>query len=313
MPSAHEVKRLKDLVDKWVCLHRGGENKDHLQTKIDVLERALEILRFELKHRENKLPLDRFIQGELFVDGGALHYAFAEKLENLGSGTAPIRLQPNLLMFLMLYHRHAYSVYDIIGNFVERIRPDLGILDFKKTKTGVTRCFTNTRFAANVLRDYGFLKFTQREAYKTWVLSLPGFLVASKVFEEKTWDIPGILPNDWPFDLHPAILSAHEGLETYDQFVVRLATVCEPDVLVFMSFKKVLQEAYALLQEYWRMINREDLSRPERRRRSLALAKQIEDAPQIEAFYQEFSMCLKIEDLIKSVKAAEGGSKPVLE
>ena len=94
-------------------------------------------------------------------------------------------------MYLLYRHNNKeQKVYDIIENFIKLIWNQLKLLDFEKTKTGVMRCFTNTRFSANKLREYGMLKFTKHEAYKTWVLSFTGIMVASKFLKDGEWGKP---------------------------------------------------------------------------------------------------------------------------
>ena len=267
---------------------------------LDVLERIIEVLRFKYKCRENNLEFENFIQGKILVRDDVLNYYAPAKYYDLGSGTAPIRLQPNLLVFLLLYHRQSIRVYDIIDNFIERIWDNLSPVDFKKTRTGVTRCFTNTRFAANTLRGYGFLKFTHKEAYKTWVLSLPGFLVASKLLENNNWSIPEFQDSS-KIGLHSDLLTAWDGLQTYDEFVGRLGKVCKPNVKVFVTFEGVLKKAHVLLTKYWAIIKNQELTKTQRKQASLKLLAELEDNPQIEDFYKEFSMCLNVDMLIKSV------------
>lgn len=172
-------------------------------------------------------------------------------------------------------------------------------MDFKKTRTGVLRCFTNTRFAALTLRDYGLLRFTKKEAYKTWVLSLPGILVASKGMEEKNWDIPAF-KRELYFDLHSDIRNAFNELKTYDKFVQRLASVCKPDTKIFYDFKEGSKRAYSLMADYWQILQDSSISIIERKKKSTAKLKQIEHDPEIRAFFDEFSSCLKVGDLLST-------------
>jgi hypothetical protein len=109
--------------------------------KIDIIERLLELLRREQKHFENRVSFERFIQGSICVDADCLHYYFPVKTQLMHSGTPPIRLQTKLLLFLLLHHRSAYRIFDIIDTFIRTIWEQLEPLDFKKTRTGVTRCF----------------------------------------------------------------------------------------------------------------------------------------------------------------------------
>ena len=93
----------------------------------------------------------------------------------------------------------------------------------------MTRCFTNTRFAAKVLRAHGLLKFTHREAFKTWELSLPGFLVAAEIFhkrskEEVHWSIPSH-NKEHNFEVLEEIRTGCDGIKTYDKFVHCLESI----------------------------------------------------------------------------------------
>ncbi len=133
-----------------------------LSTKLDVIERVLEMLRIEKKQLNNHLAFSDFIQGNLEFKNNQIHFTPPLKPRTRGFGTRPVHLQPKLLIYLLFRHgKSDNQVYDIINNFVRVIWDDLVELDFEKTKTGVFRCFTNTRFAANTLRDYGLLKFTR--------------------------------------------------------------------------------------------------------------------------------------------------------
>jgi hypothetical protein len=210
-------------------------------------------------------------------------------------------------MFLLINHRAGLPVYDIINNFIGQVRPALTVLDFKKTRTGVTRCFTNTRFAAHTLRDYGFLKFTRREAYKTWVLSLPGFVVASAVYESRNWAVP-LLPKDMNFELHHDIRNAWAELSNYELFVQRLARICQPNIPLFKSFAKFLNRAYDHLAKYWKTIRNPSLTQHERRRLSFAIIKTLESDPDTDKFCAEFSTCIQIEDVIS--KNGPGNKPP---
>jgi hypothetical protein len=277
------------------------KSPDDITLSIDLIERILELLRFEQKHFENRLDFERFVQGSILIDDEGLHYSFPQKTISLGSGTPSIRLQTRLLMFLLLHHGSTSQIFDIIDNFVRNIWDQLNFLDFKKTRTGATRCFTNTRFASNTLRDYGFIKFTDKEAYKTWVLSLPGFLVASKVVNDKNWVLPEFT-KVYKSDLHPDIHLAYEELKTYDQFVERLAAVCKPDVSVFKTFGPILNKAYDYLEQYWKALKDETLTIKARKKKSLELLARLEKEPTIEEFYNEFSACINIDNLLKTLK-----------
>jgi hypothetical protein len=302
-PSDLNFEKLKRLISKWVYIEGDPPARENFQDKLDILERAIESLRIKYKCIENRLPLEIFIQGYIRAEQNTLRYYFPTKHDSLGSGTPPIRLQPKLLLFLLIYHRQSYQIYDIISKFIDKAWDQFVFLDFKKTKTGVTRCFTNTRFAAHTLRDYGLFRYTRKEAYKTWVLSLPGFLVASKVLEGYTglWDILEI-KKEKNFDLHQDIRKAWDYLQTYDELVERLAYICEPNTQVFDSFEDVLKRAHSLLKDYWRVIQDGTKSIKERKRISFQLIEQLEMMPNIDRFYEELSKCINVDRLISELE-----------
>ncbi len=274
------------------------DESNGLKEKIDLIDRTLEMLRIETRHMENRLKFEDFIQGSARIVGNTLHYTEPEKRINMGSGTAPLRLQSKLLLFLLYRHnQRGLKVYDIIDGFIKAIWDSLDILDFKKTKTGVTRCFTNTRFAANTLRAYGLLEFTKREAYKTWVLSLPGCLVASKLMESPSWNVPYI-DKKWDFDLHPDIRIAFQELKSYDFFVQRMASICTANAQVFNEEKEGAKRAYTLLRRYSKILHDDSLAKQERKKHCSGLLKRVEQEPEIRRFYEEFLRCLKAGDLL---------------
>ena len=294
---------LEKFIEKWIEPHGYAAKPSPLALKIDLMEHALGLLRIKYQHFESRVTFEDFIQGRIAADIGGLHFSAPGNKHDIGSGTSAIRLQPKLLLHLLIYHRSQYQVYDIISSYIDKIFSQLRLEDFKRTKTGVYRCFTNTRFAANTLRSYGFLKKTKKEAYKTWVLSLSGFLVAGKLVKDKSWQIPEHRQN-WDHDLHPDILQASQQLQTYDQFFDVLSSICEPNKDLFSTFEGVLKKAHGMLKVYWRAINSRDLTQDERREKSLMLLRQIEIIPELELFYAQFSDCLRGEGLLEPLGAA---------
>lgn len=300
IPEDLNLSEVENAVRGLVGLERATTEKGSVRHRIDVLERALELLRIRHRHLANEVPFEEFIQGSLHADQGVLHYTPPERRENLGYGTRPARLQANLLLFLLLHHGRLYHVHDIISGFIDMIWDELDVLDFKRTQTGVIRCFTNTRFAANVLRKYGFLKFTRREAYKTWVLSLPGFLVASNVLDRKPWELPEDGLKD-KFELHRDIYDARLELREFDDFVALLERVCRPNVDVFSTFAGVLRRAHVSLRQYWHVLEDQTLTQRERRLESMRRLGALEASPGMDDFYNEFSRCIDVDRLLRDL------------
>jgi len=67
-PSNLNFEELKQLIEGWVCIEGDPPERENLQDKLDILERALESLRIECRCIENQLPLEIFIQGHARKD-----------------------------------------------------------------------------------------------------------------------------------------------------------------------------------------------------------------------------------------------------
>ena len=300
--DGQELDEALALIEKLVQVDQYRPADQMGELKLDVLERTIELIRIKRKCLRNGLPLEEFIQGNILNNETSIRYISPERIDSLGSGTTPIHLQPKLLLFLLLYHRENYRVLDIIERFIEKVWDSLKTVDFKRTETGVLRCYTNTRFSANTLREYGLLKFTKKEAYKTWILSLPGFLVASLVLEKykEDWQVPRVerLHN---YDLHNDILAAKEQLETYDDYVGCLARICEPNLDLYKTFGPVLKRAYSLLNDYWEVMRDHKLNIADRQKASMALINKIDQIPDSAQFYSELSKSINLERVLSDV------------
>jgi hypothetical protein len=304
MMHTKDREALEALIDQWVKAE-GFAQKPEIDVKIAVLSFALEQLKHERRAPEGLVEFEEFTQCQVFPDTTKLVVSAPKSIKQVGTGKAAIQLEAPLLLFLLLHHRERFPVYDIIRLFIEKIRDELDYVDFKKTRTGVTRCFTNTRFAAKVLRAYGLLKFTEREAYKTWELSLTGFLVAADIFQTRCasktpWGVPSH-KKEFNYDLLLEIRQAWDAIQCYDQFVQRLASLCKPDAEVFTAFKPALQKAYALLSGYWTTLSNPNLSQVKRQKASMEYVKQLEEEGITDEFYYEFAQCLQINELLAKI------------
>lgn len=298
-------KDFESLVDQLVRVDVAGTMP--IAQKIDALERLIEKWRIDRHKLINPLEFEEFEDWGWFADIDKLHFVPNSKGASKGFGTAPIRLQRKLLVFLLLHHGRYRHVLEVIDGFIGKIRTELKSVDFKKTKTGVFRCYTNTRFAALRLRDNGLLKFTDREAYKNWVLSLPGFLVAAVALASPDWTVPPVEKDPW-HDLDPLILQCCGAVADYPTFVATLSSICKPNSEVFESFKEVLQEAHRLLQQYWATLNNEDLPKADRMKLSRELIDRLDNTLGYGEFLTELSACIQVEDLLKKADAAANKS-----
>lgn len=296
---------LESLIDGFVRLE-GFPPGIELHQKIDVLGYVLEKLKFECLHYGEEVAFEEFDQCEVFADTERIVVAAPEKYRKPTCGIAPLRLQSPLLIFLLLHHRARFQVLEIITLFIGEIRGSLTFLDFKKTQTGVTRCFTNTRFAATKLRDFGLLKFTRREAFKTWELSLPGLLVAAQLYQDRqtagaTWSIPAADMVE-TIGLHCEVHHALNGLDTLDGFIARLRFLCDDEATVFETFAPMLAEAHKLFLKHRALLDNAFITKRERHTATAKCMAQLENLPFIDAFYDELATSLRIDELLRNSK-----------
>ena len=300
-----DLKALEALIDRLLIVEGFGSQKGFfeaaqsidLDMKIGLLSLLLEELRYERKQEGKVIDFEKYVRCDVSTYGSAIIIKAPEHFEDIGTGTAPIQLQSPLLVFLLLHHRERFPVLGIIQLFIENIRAGLTFLDFKKTKTGVTRCFTNTRFSAHVLRDYGLLKFTYREAYKTWELSIMGFLVAAEILRNPARKAnPGAIPpliKEANFDLVREVRTAYDQINDYEAFVGSLASICKPNVSFFQTFEPALRNAYVILGDYWEILKNSGLTQKARKQASLECIKRLEKEGIDDRFYGELSACIR--------------------
>jgi len=300
--KADSPDAFKSLLSRILVPQGFGSAVDN-ELRLELLGHLLDRYRHELKHKDGRISFDDFLQCKLFIDSDRVIVQSPPKFVFQGSGLRPLSYQAPLLLFLLANHRRELQVIEIIESFIDTIWNQLSPLDFKKTQTGVTRCYTNTRFAAHTLRDYGFLKFTRREAFKTWILSLPGFLVAARLLEtRRSWTNPYSVPQqdkEGNFDLLPEIRDVWEAIEDYDDFQKCLASICEEDTDVFDTFDRVLRRAHQLLKGYWATIRNGGLAQMKRRKLSMEIIHELERNCLPEEFYEQFSACVCINDALE--------------
>jgi hypothetical protein len=297
---------IEALFDRMVMIEIFDETPtfDH---KVALLSLVIEELKHERQIPEDIVDFETYTQSEISANKEKLFITAPVFEKHLGKGTASIRLQSPLLLFLLLHHRNRFQVLDTIRHFIGKVRPQLTYLDFKKTKSGVPRCFSNTRAAARVLRDYGLLKYTWRDGYKNWELTLPGLLVAADIFSKRSkeivpWSIPSHF-KEFNFDVLPEIRRAGDDLKSYDAFIGRLASICQPDAAVFKTFEPALQKAYALLEDYWALLSDPHLKQKDRRATSLERVRQIDQEALTDGFYEQFSQSINISELLTKIAA----------
>jgi hypothetical protein len=294
---------IEALIDRLVQIDY-FDDRPVLEYKISLLSLVLEELKHERQMPEDVVDFETYMQSEISADQDKISITKAVFEKDLGTGTASIRLQSPLMLFLLL-QRSQLRVSEIVQGFIERVRPQLTYLDFKKTKSGWARCFINTRQAALVLHNYGLVRFTWRPGYKGWELTLGGYVAAAEIFHQRSrelvpWSIPPHF-REFNFDVRPEIRRAWDDIKNYDGFIARLASICRPDTAVFSTFEPVLRKVYPLLQDYWVVMNDVRLNRKDRRAASSARMRELEREAISDEFYEEFSKAIQIEELLAKV------------
>ena len=291
--------KIEALIDRLVKIEI-FDVEPTLSHKIALLSLVLEELKHERQMPEDLVGFETYVQCEILADKDNISITTPIFAKDLGTGTAPIRLQSPLLVFLLLHHGNRFRVSEIVEHFVAKVRPHLTYLDFKKTKSGSARCFANSRLAAHTLRNYGLLKYTWQDGYKSWQLSLAGVLAAADIFKRRSpepnqWNIPPHF-KEFQFDLRPEVRRACDDLKTYEAFIGRLASICRPDATVFKTHEPALQKAYPLLKDYWAALNDPKLNRKERRAASSERIRQLENEVLTDEFYADFSQSIQVNE-----------------
>jgi len=79
------------------------------------------------------------------------------------------------------YLVHEYTadkeLYELVDGFIQQFKSQLRLPDIIITKTGATRCKTNTRFAVDSLRDLGLILSRDKDDNRTWGPSIAGLIV----------------------------------------------------------------------------------------------------------------------------------------
>jgi len=289
-------KNLDLLISNLLLPDRFEGKQTILQFKVDILERIIEYWRFKNHYLENRLSFEDFQSSGFWVEDEAIKFKYGRSIFS-NPGFKPIDYQAALLVFLLLNYKENLPIIQIIENFIHTIWDQLSFIDFKKTKTGVYRCFTNVRFAATTLREYGLLKYTRKEAYKTWTLSFPALLVAAKMirntdcFRIKEPDTKSI------FGINNKIIVYKDLLGNFEECAGLLMGLCYPHQDIFPSFKQVIESTKKFVLEYWDVLTNKDINNTERREAGYKYMQKIENEVRLTNFYNDFSANLNVEYL----------------
>lgn len=210
-----------------------------VECKAEVLEHLLWLFRVSRKKLSNNVTFEEIVESKLLVSDEQVHITFPKET-NLDAGTRPVQYQPPLLWHLLLSGGSEEPVFDTISGLIYRYYSQLQIEDFKKTDTGVIRCFTNVRFAAKTLREYGFLRFGRHDLFKHWKLSFPGLLAAGHfyLYPPPKSAAPG--RENW-HGLYPGFLQIIEYYSVYENCLETLSHLFNESEGAFCSYEPFIK------------------------------------------------------------------------
>lgn len=197
-PTDEALDAVERTIHTWVRLPgEPGNPTEDLVVKIDILERILEIARLRSGRVVNRTRMVDLIGSGWNVDpaeGIVTRDASAPvKLADVPwpapNERVPSELQTPLLLYLLRQYKRPEPIHKTIEEFVVFVRQYLTPFDVESTVTGVPRVMTNTRLAANTLRDWGLLQNARPVRYKSWELTHLGLLAGAALTRTATPDL----------------------------------------------------------------------------------------------------------------------------
>lgn len=209
------IERINDQAESYI--------KEPSSLNRYEIERSLELLKYQSWYLKYKL---RLIENpnRIFKDREFQQFREEFSCENAFS---KYHLIIPLLIHLFVNYNNVKPALETSLSFMNECKHFLSPGDFAKTKTGVQRFITNTRFASLELRKFGFLRSDKKHFYKNWQLSLFGFMVAAKIYYSNQNNIQLFLFNYNAWD------ESYKFSRTYLQRAI--------DQIIFGSFLDILK------------------------------------------------------------------------
>ena len=205
--------------------------------KAEILEHLLWLFRVSRKKTSNTVSYEEVVESKFLVVDEQINISLPVETI-IDAGFRPIQYQPALLWHLLLNGHKEEAVLDTIRGFIYRHYSSLQLADFKKTDTGVIRCFTNTRFAANTLREHGFLRYGWGDAFKHWKLTFPGLMAAGHFYLHPPKNIPSIY--NW-HGLYPDFHGVIKRFMDYENCIDILSKLFNKSEGSFSSYEPMLR------------------------------------------------------------------------
>ena len=288
MYKKEELGQAKAMIDSFVEIVPDREAKWNSVTfsqKLDRLSELIDVLRFYDGFPEEADPLGTFRPNSIFADisAGKIHFVKSGPSEKKDEEAAQKLMLP-LLDYLFSHPGRGRSVLGILRAFVRDYAPHCRQIDFQRTSTGVLRIETNVRFAARELRKFGLLQFTQREAFKTWRLSLLGILAAEQ-FPKGRCDVPVDSPAWWLF----TVLKRLEPMRQMPNLIARLEGLAKRSSLPWAEQERFLCLTMETISAYQKILSPENKTNKHARESEVEkLLQRLNSSPEAESIVCAF-------------------------
>ena len=277
-----------------------------LQDKLNLLERVVELLRLRTGDVENEVSVDGMMKRFESADPALRTLRFGPKEPRLGRPNAilwfhPYALQLPLMLHLVGNWERKQRIHDLVRDFVKGMREHLNPGDVERTKTGVTRIVTNTRFAARAFRLSALLQVSDDVAYKAWELTHLGLLVGARLAADarsgqvQVLGYPRIVASQtWLHEELARIVSSWRDPSILSRDVWRIAAPNQ-DVL------GALRHLVGLATRYYFAVRDQQAASPEERRNrekiAVALLWEIQETISVVKLADAFAVDSALHDL----------------
>lgn len=175
--NAELVDRLNELVKRQKS-NANPQTLHEIQVLLKTLEYQSWILKYNLRMIENPEEDLKISELNNYVKLFSYRNAFSKN-----------DLIVPLMLHLFTNNQKNRSALESSLELMKSSKQFLREGDFAKTKTGVQRFITNTRFASFTLRNFGLLRSDEKHFFHNWKLSLFGILIAGSIYHDHQFKI----------------------------------------------------------------------------------------------------------------------------
>lgn len=235
--NADIVNEINNLVLEYKRNHNSEILKE-IQIKLKLLEYQTWLLKYDVK----------IIEDTRLKIGNDDELKIYEKMFSHSNAFSKYHLIIPLMLYLLAHHRENQPALTTSLSFMNKCKEFLKEGDFAKTKTGVQRFITNTRFASLELRKFGLLRSDYKHYYHTWELSLFGILIAGCIYYDfknnlAHYFFKNHFSNEKAYESFLLILKHYiEQLLEYKKFREILDSILEEEVI--MEFLELYEKNF---------------------------------------------------------------------